>query len=382
MNRALLAGGLALGAMLLESAPLARPVERFWRECLAVAMLPPGRETLAAVEMPGKEIDPLSAALVLRAVLPLEPKGIAFIDPIAPDANATLLASKLGDARAPVIFSDPDSLESLPNLSVSQAVPEPEGVGAYAPEGFPAGVPSGRGQIVAREGKQAVASSTLRVFSSAKKIAAAEISGSVPGWVTIGKLRVPIEVDGSATVSPLSERRVESMDFDALMMRVERSERGEIGADLDAFFRGRWLVVQLAGSRGAACLSGLLNGFVETSPPVWIPVLGVLLVMGAQEFPKRRRVAGACVASGVWLILALTIYGEFRFVVPLFPVVAMPLIALLTVVFSKERQHRKLPAQNAGTGSMQPLLEHGGVGAAEIDAVAKVSRIESDQTGR
>ncbi len=344
MNRALLAGGLALGAMLLESSPFAWPVESLWRECLASAMLLPAREMLAAVEMPGKEIDPLSAALVLRAVLPLEPKGVVFVDPVTPDANAPLLVSKLGDARAPVIFSTADSLEVLPNVSVAEAVPEPEGAGAFTPDGFPAGAPGGRGQIVVRGGRKAAASSILRAFTSARNIALAGVIGSVPGWMRAGELRIPMEVDGSATLNPQAKNAVERMGLESLLMREERSERGEIGADLDAFFRGRWVVVQIVGAQGATCLAGLLNGFVETSPPAWISVLGVVLVMGVQGFPERRRMAGACFASGVWLVLALAIYGEFHFVVPLFPAIVMPLIAVVTAGFFDGRNRRRLGA--------------------------------------
>jgi hypothetical protein len=328
MNEVRLFVVVAFVALLVEISPIAAPVSAGWREWLAADALPVAPEVVTAVELPGKSLDPLSAALALRAVLPLEPRGVVFLDPIAPDANAALLVSKLGDARVPVVFTAPGAGDPLANVAVSEKTPGQPRVPALLPVGYPTGGLSADGQIAARGGGKAVPSSSLMAFLLAKNIPPSAVTGRVQGPLRLGgALTLATDAAGEPTLVPQAARYVARVGFDELMVRTERSERGEIGAGLDAALRGRWVAVQLAGGRGAICLAALSNGLVEAPSPFGLATLGILLVVSVPLWPRNGRVLAACGASAMWALLALAFYKEFHFVAPLFPVPLLPLLA-------------------------------------------------------
>jgi hypothetical protein len=331
MIRVLLFAALALGALFLEGQSCARPVSMFWREWLAANALPSAPETITAVELAGKSLDPLSAALTLRAVLPLEPRGIVFLDPIASDANTQLLVSKLGDARVPVVFTAAERIDPLIHVSVSGEVPALLHILTLQPADHAAGGISAGGQIITRQNGRAVPSSSLRAFLLAKNIPPDAVSGHVPGMIRLGSaLTLSTNSVGAPELGPFAANYVTRMNFGELMVRTERSEHGEIGADLDTLFRGRWVAVQLAGERGAVCLAALLNGLVENPPPAGLVTLGILLGVCVPWWPRRGRVLAACGAGCAWALMALAFYAEFHFVSPLFPVFLLPVLALVS----------------------------------------------------
>lgn len=331
MNEVRLFAGVALAALLLEVSPLAAPVTTAWREWLAANALPAAPKTVTAIEIAGKSLDPLSAALALRAVLPLEPTGIVFLDPITNDANTQLLISKLSDARVPIVFTTTERLDPLARVSVSEKVPALLRIAMLQPENHVAGGISAGGQIVSRQNGRAVPSSSLQAFLLAKNISPDAVSGRVPGMVRLGgALTLSTNAAGEPAPGPHVGDYVARMNFGELMVRTERSEHGEIGADLDALFRGRWVAVQLAGERGADCLAALLNGLVENPPPVGLAALGILLAVCVPLWPRRGRVLAACGAACAWALMALAFYAEFHFVVPLFPVSLLPVLAIVS----------------------------------------------------
>lgn len=332
MNEVRLFAGVALAALLLEVSPLAAPVTAAWREWLAANARPSAPENITAVEIAGESLVPLSAALTLRAVLPLEPAGIVFLDPVANDANTQLLVSKLGDARVPVVFTASEHLDPLARVAISEKVPVLPRMAALQPADHAAGGVSANGQIVAREGARAAPSSSLRAFLLAKNISPDAVSGRVPGAVRLGGvLTLSTNAAGEPVLGQFAANHVTRMNFGELMVRMERSEHGEIGADLDALFRDRWVGVQLAGERGAVCLAALMNGLVENPPPVGLATLGILLAVCVPLWPRRGRVLAACGAACIWALMALAFYAEFHFVAPLFPVSLLPVLALVSV---------------------------------------------------
>jgi hypothetical protein len=345
MNEARLFAGVALAALLLEVSPLAAPVTAAWREWLASNAMPPAPETVTAVEIAGKSFDPLSAALTLRAVLPLEPAGIVFLDPIANDANTQLLVSKLGDARVPVVFTASEHLDPLTHVVVSEKIPALARMPALLPADHAVGGTSASGQIVARENGRTVPSSSVRAFLLAKNISPDAVTGRAPGAVRLGTvLTLSTNTAGEPVLGPFAANPVTRMNFGELMVRTERSEHGEIGADLDALFRGRWVAVQLAGGRGADCLAALLNGLVENSPPVGLAALGLLLAACVPLWPRRGRVLAACGAACAWALMALAFYADFHFVAPLFPVLLPPVLAIFSKAASHKPEQRELAA--------------------------------------
>jgi hypothetical protein len=328
MIRLLLFVALALGALFLESRPFAEPATKIWREWLAANALPVSPERVTAVELSAPGIDSLSAALVLRAVLPLQPRGIVFLDPVASDSSSSLLLSKLGDARAPVVFSATQNLEALPNVRIARAAPALPLSPALVPGGVSLGSPSGGGQVVARQGKEAVPSSALEVLLLAKKAVAQNVTGSVPGVLRLEGTGIPVDARGRTEANPLAARALERIDCGALLVRTEQSERGEIGAGLDALFRDRWVAVQLAGKSGAATLAAALNNLAETTSP-WAGAVGVLLVAGLAFLPRRGRFLAACGAGCLWALMALACWREFHLASPWFPVLLAPALAVL-----------------------------------------------------
>jgi hypothetical protein len=332
MNEVRLFAGVALAALLLEVSPLAAPVTAAWREWLAANALPSAPENITAVEIAGKSLDPLSAALALRAVLPLEPAGIVFLDPVANDANTQLLVSKLGDAHVPVVFTASDHLAPLAHVVVSEKIPALPRIAALQPADHAAGGTSANGQVLARESGRAVPSSSLQTFLLAKNVSPDAVSGRVPGAVRLGNvLTLSTNAAGEPVPGQFAANYVTRVNFGELMVRTERSEHGEIGADLDALFRGRWVAVQLAGERGVLCLAALMNGLVENPPPVGLATLGILLAVCVPLWPRRGRVLAACGAACIWALMALAFYAEFHFVAPLFPASLLPVLALVSV---------------------------------------------------
>jgi hypothetical protein len=328
MIRLLVFVALALGALFLEARPFAAPATKLWREWLAAPALPVSPQRVTAVELSAPGIDSLSAALVLRAVLPLQPRGIVFLDPVASDASSSLLLSKLGDARVPVVFSASQDLGTLPNVRIARAAPALPLSPALVPGGVSLGSPSGGGQIVARQGKEAVPSSALEALLLAKKVAAQNVTGCVPGVLRVEGTVIPVDARGRTEANPLAARALERIDCGALLVRTEQSERGEIGAGLDALFRDRWVAMQLAGKSGAATLAAALNDLTETTSP-WVGAVGVLLVACVALFPCRGRFLAACGVSAFWALMALACWQQFHLAAPWFPVPLAPALALL-----------------------------------------------------
>lgn len=328
MIRLLVSIALALAALFLEARPFAVPATKLWREWLAADVLPVSPQRVTAVELSAPGIDSLSAALVLRAVLPLQPKGVVFLDPVASDSSSPLLLSKLSDARVPVVFSATQNLEALPNVRIARATSALPLSPALVPGGVSLGCPSGRGQIVGRQGKDAVPSSALRLVLLAKKAAAQSVTGSAPGILQLEGAVIPVDARGRTEVNPLATRILERIDCGALLVRTEQSERGEIGAGLDTLFRDRWIAVQLAGQSGAATLAAALNNLTETSSP-WAAAAGVLVIACVAFFPRRGRFLMACGASCLWALMALACWRQFHLAPPWFPVPLAPALALL-----------------------------------------------------
>jgi hypothetical protein len=328
MIRLLAFVALALGALFLESRPFAAPATKVWREWLAATALPASLERVTAVELSAPGIDSLSAALVLRAVLPLQPKGIVFLDPVASDSSSSLLLSKLGDARVPVVFSASQNLDALPNVRIARAAPALPLSPALVPGGIPLGSPSGGGQIVARQGKDAVPSSVLKALLLAKKSATQNVAGSVPGVLQVEGAVIPVDARGRTATNPLAALALERIDCGALLVRTEQSERGEIGAGLDTLFRDRWVAVQLAGKSGAATLAAVLNNLAESTLP-WTGAAGVLVVVVMAFLPRRGRFLAACGVSCCWALMALACWREFHLASPWFPVLLAPVLAAL-----------------------------------------------------
>ncbi len=145
--------------------------------------------------------------------------------------------------------------------------------------------------------------------------------------------------------NPIAARWVERIPFDRLMLRAERSERGEITADLDNLFRGREIAVQMAGAAGAVDLAAARNGLVETPPRPELSWVAVALA-GSLPWWRGGRLHRALAALGVacaWLLLAFAIHPQSHLVLPLAAMLSLPLLALVPVPLH-EIEQRKLPA--------------------------------------
>jgi len=311
-------------ALFVEPGPIGVTVRK-WMVSLALATPP---ETIAVIET-DKPATALDAALALRAILRYEPKGIVFLDPLTNLNGLPLLLSKLGDARQPIAFTTNAGLPPLSGIKIGSEVPSLSGDGGFAPPDRSAGCePS---VVVGRNGNHAVASSPLTLLLAVNHIPPAAARGIVPGTIHSGPVVAPVNSTGQATINPLTAKAIERITLDRLMVRSERSERGEITVDLDNLFRERLVAVQVAGGRGATLLAALQNGFAESPAPPWVAYLGVLLAASLPWWRVRRfhRCLLALLATGWWLLVALAAYQEFRIVMPILPALLLPLLALI-----------------------------------------------------
>ncbi len=138
------------------------------------------------------------------------------------------------------------------------------------------------------------------------------------------KTPVAFSVPAGATIVP--SQAVRTISFDRLMVRTERSERGEVNADLDGLFRQRRVVVRGAHAAEPLRLAGITPGGSI--------VFGVVAVMLAASLPwwrfsRANRVLAAVAAACAWLLLALAVWQEFGLVAPVAAVAVLPLLALI-----------------------------------------------------
>lgn len=300
------------------------------------------REPITVVEIgssaqPGA-IGSLDAALVLRSVFPYEPKGVVFLDPIARDHDASLLEAKLGDARAPVVFTGDSDLSPFSHVALSSSVPQVQSSRTWVPTGFPAGYErAASGQqiaLVGQAGGRAVPSNVLRFFLAANGVAPKSVHGTVPGILYAGKYSLPVDASGSSSFEPSAARFLERITLGDLLLRTEHSEEGEISTDLDTIFRSRIVAVQLAGGMQPAGLAGLFNHLLTTTTVS--PALALAGIVIAASLPwwsirRRERWILALIVSCSWALLALALFGEFALAAPLSIAFLLPVLALVPV---------------------------------------------------
>lgn len=339
MKRALFALPVAIAGLLVffESIPQGASMRDGFREWLAAGALPAEPETITVIELPppGGNMPALDAALALRAVLRCQPRAVAFLDPIEPGEAEELLLSKLSDARLPVVFTANERLDPFPRVVVSGALPPFPPMKAAHPEGFAAGGATAASHAVlcvaARQGGRAVASNVWQFCMTLDGVTAADVSGKIPGGLQAGATFSPVDAAGCARINPLAARYVRSVTLDQLMLRTERSERGEISADLTTLFQGRLVAIQTAGENRALGLAALRNNLAESPFSAGVEWIG-LLVVAMLPWWRSSRINRALFALGVscaWLLLALAIYQEFRIAMPISIAVALPLLALI-----------------------------------------------------
>jgi hypothetical protein len=280
-------------------------------------------------------IGSLDAALVLRSVLPYEPKGIVFLDPIARDSEASLLEAKLVDARTPVVFTSDRDLSPLPHVAATSTIPEVLPSRAWVPAGFSAGCErAASGQqvaLVGREGERAVPSNVLRFFLAANGVPLNSVHGAVPGILQAGKYALPVDAGGWSIFEPRAARLLGRITFSDLLLRTEHSEEGEISTDLDAMFRSRVIAVQLAGGMQPDGLAALFNHLLTTGTvSLWLVLAGAVLAASLPWWSVRRRdrVLLALIASCWWVLLGLALFAEFALAAPLSVAVLLPIMAL------------------------------------------------------
>lgn len=184
----------------------------------------------------GPEIEPLDAALLLRAVEGFAPRAVVFADPVAGGANAVLLQSKLAGVKFPVVFA-------------------------------------GRGESLPED------------------LAGGEGAG-------------------------------ERVNFGDLMVEKMRGERGVISPGLDALFRGRVVICELATPNATAVVARRPGG------DWWWGILPVLVVGSVPFWRGGRvdRVVGAGIFVACWLLAALAVGEEFGVVLPVVAVGFLPLV--------------------------------------------------------
>lgn len=125
-------------------------------------------------------------------------------------------------------------------------------------------------------------------------------------------------------------RWTEQIPFDRLMVRTERGDRGEIAADLDHLFHGRWIAVQTAGETGAAKLARALNDYRPPGVPLWSAWVAVALAASLPWW-RMRRVHRAMTALGLtcgWLLLVLAMIPS-HVAIPFAGMLALPLLAVI-----------------------------------------------------
>ena len=350
MKRVVFAGllaAIAAGAAWHDASPAGAPIRDEFRGWLAANALPVQTEEITAIEMspPAKDIRPLDAALVLRAVLRYAPRAIVFLDPIGADADPTLLASKLSEAKIPVVLTANKRLEPLPAVAITAALPplEAETETVFRgdrPAGCALPVQQDEVLIAARQGVEAVASNVVRASMLVDAVPPQAVRGRIPGLLHAGAMLVPASAGGRAKINSLTLRFVKSIEFDQLMLRTERSEQGAISVDLDMLFRGRLVAIQNAGENGALGLAALRNRLAEASPPAGMEWLCVLLAASLPWWGGRRldRALLALGVACVWALLALAIYQEFRIPLPLFGMMLLPLLALVPPGLVRKRR--------------------------------------------
>jgi hypothetical protein len=302
------------------------PAGDFCRKWMVAAAAATPPETIAVIET-AKPASALDAALVLRAILRYQPKGIVLLDPLTDLGGLPLLLSKLGDAQQPITFTTNAGLPPLPGVAIDGAIPSLSTDGGFAPPDRLAGCePS---LVVGRSGNHAVASSPLALLLAVNHLPPAAVRGAVPGTIHAGPVVVPLNAAGQATLDPLAAKWTERITLDRLMVRSERSEHGEITVDLDNLFHGRLVAVQTLGGRGATFLAALQNGLAESAAPPWVAGLGILLVASLPWWRVSRfhRCLLALLATGWWLLVALEAWQEFRIVMPILPALLLPLLA-------------------------------------------------------
>jgi hypothetical protein len=141
--------------------------------------------------------------------------------------------------------------------------------------------------------------------------------------------KVPVSIGaGSAKTGsgkPLPDS-VPSISFDGLMVRTERSERGEVSLDLDGLFRNRAVLVERTGGGGVAQM-------IPEEPwarPVW-KWSSVLLAASLPWWPFGR-VERGLIALGVgcgWGLLGMALQQELGVALPW---IYLPLLAIFAVI--------------------------------------------------
>lgn len=360
MNRissAIVIAAISLAAIFFETGPQGASVRAASTEWLAANALPKHPEKVTAIEVAsnGGKMSALDAALVLRAILRYQPKGLAFLAPIAAGGESALLASKLEDAKLPVVFTSGGPLVPLPNVSFTAALPEFNSAGQdiFVPDGFPAGamLPAspGRAAICARQEKQAIPSGTWRFCMAVENTPPAGVTGHAPGWIQAGAALVSVDAAGCANLNSFARNYVEPIALPQLALQTERSEQGLIGAALDGLFRERLVVVQFADSDSAEAVAALRNRLADLPAPLSISLAVALLAASLPWWSSRRpqRALLALIAGCGLLLLALAIYSEFRLALPLLGIVILPALALIpggAKPPSNEAHQGKLPA--------------------------------------
>jgi hypothetical protein len=125
-------------------------------------------------------------------------------------------------------------------------------------------------------------------------------------------------------------RYVERVTLDQVMIRTERSERGEIAIALDNLFRNRVVAVETTGGQRSARFAAALNGLAaaEFPPAGWAAVL----IAATLPWWRAGRFARAFAALGVTcacLLLALSVYAQFHVAIPLTATLLLPFLALI-----------------------------------------------------
>lgn len=143
--------------------------------------------------------------------------------------------------------------------------------------------------------------------------------------------KIPVQF-ASATPPPSTKTPPPAgrISLDQLLLRIERSERGEISLDLDARFAGRAVYVVTAGTN-VAPRSNALPRVKFSGPPPWAGWIGVALAASLPWWPLRRssRALTALAVCALWLLAAVTAQSEFGVSLPVTFAPALPLLALI-----------------------------------------------------
>lgn len=113
MRRILAAIPLAAAAAAIAIFVEPGPIGAALRAGIGADALPPHPEIVAVVETPAPP-SPLDAALILRATLRFQPRGVTFFDPLAGPEGRALLEAKLGETSIPIQFAAPAKEITVP----------------------------------------------------------------------------------------------------------------------------------------------------------------------------------------------------------------------------------------------------------------------------